>query len=466
MIKSRQNDYFDFRVKYPEFVYHGYELSESDDKLVMDFHFEITGLSEFRPHWEIDKLATDSCVDVEDKRLDELAFSLGMVELVSYWKITCSPNVKITCGALSAQQAQWWKKLYSKGLGEFFYVNDINADYNDFINIINSNNVIKDIFSNKNTIDNNKVLIPIGGGKDSAVTLELLKDYTDRYCYIINPRKATTDTITASGIAADKVIIATRSLDKNMLDLNKQGFLNGHTPFSALVAFSSIIAAYINSIGFVALSNESSANESTVLGSDVNHQYSKSVKFETDFIEYEAKYISSGVKYFSLLRPMTELGIARLFSKMKQYHAIFRSCNVGSKDDVWCAACSKCLFVYIILAPFLSEDEMIYIFGHNMLNDEAMIPTFEQLVGVTPEKPFECVGSRDEVNAAVQELIRQYEARSQVLPKLPEYYKGLNITESYDLTEICYKYNNENHIPDSFISSIRNALSQDIADGK
>ena len=35
-----------------------------------------------------------------------------------------------------------------------------------------------------------KVMIPVGGGKDSAVTIELLKDKADIYCYIINSRDA------------------------------------------------------------------------------------------------------------------------------------------------------------------------------------------------------------------------------------------------------------------------------------
>lgn len=114
------------------------------------------------------------------------------------------------------------------------------------------------------------VLVPVGGGKDSAVTLELLKGAdVPVFAYIINPRGATIHTTESAKLTADHVISVHRTLDKRMLQLNKEGFLNGHTPFSALVAFSSVIAARMAGLSYIALSNESSANESTVQGSTV-----------------------------------------------------------------------------------------------------------------------------------------------------------------------------------------------------
>jgi len=455
---GRLGQFFEFRKKYPEFIYAGYSISESNKSVGLDFHFIIPGLAEFKPHWDIVKLSSCS-VDLKDNRLNELVFSLGMVELVSYWKTTCSPQVHVACGSLSAAQSDWWKKLYKKGLGEFFYTNGIEVAY-DFMSIVSQENRSCPPKENRMSGNKTKVLIPIGGGKDSAVTLELLKDHSERFCYIINPRKATLDTVSVSSISNEKVIVANRTLDENMLALNKQGFLNGHTPFSALVAFSSVIAAYIHGIEFIALSNESSANESTVLDSDVNHQYSKSLEFESDFIDYEAKYISSGVKYFSLLRPLTEIGIAKIFSRLEKYHSIFQSCNVGSKKDIWCANCPKCLFVYIILSPFLSEDQMMSIFGKNMLNDSGLMSVFEKLIGLQQEKPFECVGSCDEVNAALQELIRQYESHHTSLPELIRYYKVLGITNKYDVSEMCSSYDENNHVPERFVQIIKNELKQ------
>ncbi|NLZ83398.1 MAG: hypothetical protein GX915_07025, partial [Clostridiales bacterium] len=302
------------------------------------------------------------------------------------------------------------------------------------------------------------VLIPIGGGKDSVTTLEILREDTKRFSYIINPRQATIDTVNVSEISKENLIVARRSLDDNMIKLNKDGFLNGHTPFSALVAFSSVIAAYINNIEFVALSNEASANESTILETDINHQYSKSYEFELDFINYEAEYINSKVKYFSLLRPLTELKIAQLFSKHTLYHGIFRSCNSGSKSNSWCGMCPKCLFVYIILSPFITRTNMIEIFNKDLLDDRALKETFEKLIGIKPEKPFECVGSRGEVNAALDETLLQYKDRNQPLPYLLEYYNESCEAGEHDINYYLTYFDSNNSVPNPFYDILKSKI--------
>lgn len=240
-----------------------------------------------------------------------------------------------------------------------------------------------------------------------------------------------------------------------MLRLNAEGFLNGHTPFSAMVAFSSVLTAFVNGIPFVALSNESSANESTVLGSDVNHQYSKSFEFESDFVNYEKEHIGSGVHYFSLLRPFTEVKIAEMFSKFKEYHGIFRSCNAGSKQDIWCNKCAKCLFVYIILSPFLDESGMRGIFGENLLDKFELKPIFDKLIGIMPEKPFECVGSYNEVNAALQALLRKYKEKGLPLPALLEYYGEMDDIPQFNLDDFCNSFDNNNLIPEYFLNLLK-----------
>ena len=176
------------------------------------------------------------------------------------------------------------------------------------------------------------------------------------------------------------------------------------------MAFLGIFCALISGKEFVVLSNESSANEATDEETGANHQYSKSLEFEIDFVKYVEKYINSHIKYFSLLIGMREIDIANNFSEFKQYHKIFRSCNVGSKNggNEWCGKCPKCLFVYIMLAPFLEKNELIDIFGHDLLDDEELRAYFRQLTGEEKTKPFECVGTRDEVNEAVALIKEKY----------------------------------------------------------
>lgn len=302
------------------------------------------------------------------------------------------------------------------------------------------------------------VLVPIGGGKDSVVTLELLRQSgVPLYGYIINPRGATVHTAEVAGLDGGHLMEVRRTLDQNMLELNQKGYLNGHTPFSALVAFSGLIGAKLLHLPYVALSNESSANESTVLGSTVNHQYSKSFKFERDFHQYAAEYLPGSAYYFSLLRPLSEFQIARFFARQKLYHGVFRSCNAGSKTDSWCGHCPKCLFVYLILSPFLTSDEVRAIFGTNMLEDSSMTFTLDQLVGIEEEKPFECVGSRDEINAALVLTIDRMEEEGEPLPLLLRHYKqsGMYAGRKAGRDRYFAYYDDENLVPEPFAALVK-----------
>lgn len=461
--------YLSLREQYPRFAYRGYEIEENDSCLKITYRFETLGLSEFAPVWVFPKAEGDCRRWSEDRLMQDMIFSLGMVELISYWKIACPPTVTVEAGRLNQDQIDWWKDLYFNGLGEFFYVNGIKeADPNHFMDIQCAGQLkapCTDQYKERHeecgveTVGKgNGVLVPIGGGKDSAVTLELLRLAGKPVCaYIINPRGATIHTTEVAGLDAAHVISAKRTLDSNMLELNRQGYLNGHTPFSALVAFSGIIAARMHGLTMVALSNESSANESTVQGSTVNHQYSKSFKFEEDFHYYQTTYLKGSAYYFSMLRPLSEFQIARFFAGQKQYHGIFRSCNAGSKTDSWCGHCPKCLFVYLILSPFLKPQEVRDIFGRNMLDDWDMKETLDQLIGIEEEKPFECVGSRDEINTAIVLTIKGLVEAGEALPCLLSYYKTTDLYQTFRTRGDQYStyYDGNNLVPDDLAGLVR-----------
>ena len=488
-MENNTKKYEEFRNQYPEFIYHSYEITDGKDSLTVTYHFEIPGLARFAPVWTFPKPKTAKRREQEswgagsDKELDrsgsgadplleKMIFSLGMTELVSYWKITCSPLVRVEAGGLTARQIDWWKDLYFNGLGEFFYVNGIReAEISGFMDIRTEDGSLPDISAEEGSMQSAAgtqahrnpdspagVLVPIGGGKDSAVTLELLKEAGENIVgYIINPRGATLHTAEKAGLSKDQVICVRRTLDKNMLELNKQGFLNGHTPFSAIVAFSSLVAARLYGLSWIALSNESSANESTVLGSTVNHQYSKSFRFEKDFHDYAKEYLPGSAYYFSLLRPLSEFQIARYFAGCRDYHPVFRSCNAGSKTDEWCGHCPKCLFVYLILSPFLSPGELAEIFGRDMLEDESLRDTLEKLTGIQEEKPFECVGSRSEINTAIVMTIQKWEKEGRKLPLLLEYYKTTGLYERYAEEGDHYStyYDPENLVPEKWLALVK-----------
>ena len=423
---SNQAKYNSYRQTYPEFVYESFKYDVQSDGLHIVFTFRISDFV-FQPKAFIPS-RTFLNFDQPKTILDTLIFNIGMIELVSYWKCACPPLVTVHCGSLSEDQILFWKKLYFNGLGEFFYTNGISANMDDFVKVESVKCIVEnypDTATNSqlSTLNSQLYIVPIGGGKDSVVSLTLLKSKSTPL--IMNPRGATVGCIEADGRTMDDVIVIQRTIDPLLLKLNSQGFLNGHTPFSAMLAFYTLLAAQLRGVSNIALSNEGSANEATVIDLGVNHQYSKSLEFENDFREYVQQHISPSYNYFSLLRPLSELQIAMLFSRLDEFHEVFRSCNVGSKQDVWCGHCAKCLFAYIILSPFIPPNRLESIFGKNMLDDDSMRHEFLQLTGRSETKPFECVGTVSEVNTAISMTIDRWYANASNRPRLLDDFTSL-----------------------------------------
>ena len=444
MDKSEQ--FKQYREMYKEFYFNNYEITEDDDAIYLEYEFEIPGLTKFTPKTKILKKKLNF-KNIKSKYAQNMAFNIGLVELISYWKSTCSPRVIIKCGYLSEDQINWWKKLYFFGLGELFFINNIKTNINEFLSIeciAEENSLEYEIIDD----DSDGYIVPIGGGKDSVVTLETLKiDKKHDFCLIINPKPVTLKCAEIAGLEDNNIIEIYRAIDRNLIDLNEKGFINGHTPFSSMLAFVSYFVAYLLSKKYIALSNENSANESNVVGEKINHQYSKSFEFECDFEYYSSKYLKAPVKYFSFLRPLNELQIAKIFSKHEKYHSTFKSCNVGSKskDWKWCCNCAKCLFAYIILSPFLYKEKLVNIFGEDMFQNKELCNIFIELTGNGETKPFDCVGTFEEVNFAISKTIENISENNMDLPYLLKYYK--DNFELVDTTkDITKLYNEENNL--------------------
>lgn len=442
------NKYNELRNEYDTFIYDSYEIEELENTTKITYNFIVPSLTQYKPTLEVKKFKIDSFTK-------NLIFHIGLVELVSYWKATCSKNVIIKAGYINKEQIEFFKKLYFYGLGELFYTNGITPNYDDFINIkceLEEQNIeIPNYVGNGN-------LIPIGGGKDSNVTLEIMKsDFEDNLCFIINPKQVTLSCAQTAGYSNEKIVTVKRTIDKNLIELNKQGFINGHTPFSALVAFLSYFNAYITGKKYILLSNESSANESNVDGTKINHQYSKTYEFECDFNEYTKKYFKIDIKYFSLLRPLSEYQIAMLFSNYEKYHEIFKSCNVGSKKEPWhwCCSCPKCLFVYIILSPFLYKEKLIRIFGEDLFEKEDLLDIFIELTGYGKTKPFECVGTYEEVRYAITKTISKLDKKPYLLKYYKEHFELENLNKNLE-----NKYNLENNLNPYFENLLKSELKK------
>lgn len=450
------------RRLHPVFVYRGFDVRYVNQNLIFTSDFFVAPNIEFHPQVTIFNIPPTQYKTIPQPVLKNMAFHLGLAEIPSYWKAACSPKIVIEAGSLDKNQLKWWKNFILQGLGEFFFTNQIDFTAKDFLTIKTNDKTSKKSPVFRFTAELQTTLVPIGGGKDSIVTLELLKSRLPIVLFSLNPTSAAQNIIKSE--SKIKSVVANRKIDPVLLGLNQKGYLNGHTPFSGYLAFLLVLIAMIEKNGFIAVSNEAGANQGNVKyhGKIINHQYSKSFNFEKFFAAYSKKYLSPNIRYFSFLRPLHEIQIAKLFVNYPGFFPIFRSCNVGQKQNRWCGECPKCLFVYLMLSAFTEPQQVINVFGKDLLDSPALIELGQKLTGVTGNKPFECVGTYQETLVAFF-LILDRRKNEKEFPALLRYFRK-KILPGYpkikeDSRRLLASWNQENLLPEKFERILKPQMS-------
>jgi len=403
------------RALHPAIRYRGYSTARSGSLVEVMFHITLDPGLEFSP------TLTFAAPDVSDDALLPYLHQIGMVELISYWKAACPQKVVIETHSLIDEQAEWWHDLFIHGLGEFFFQNDIDPSSPDLLLIESHGESLPRRSRNSIGERSSGELVLAAGGKDSSLTLELLKSFdasVRREVMMLNPTRSSLASAQIAGY--HNPIVVRRTIDPNLIALNKRGYLNGHTPFSAYLAFLSTMIADIHGLGSVIVSNERSASEENTIfhGLAVNHQYSKGIRFERRVRNYMAQELPGSATYYSLIRPLYDLQVSALFAQHAASHLTsFRSCNVGQREDRWCCRCPKCAFVGITLAPFVSVGQHVEIFGEEFFETGEIVAALEELTGLRDHKPFECVGTLRESRDAVVLTLNRYRQTKQSPPR-------------------------------------------------
>jgi hypothetical protein len=471
------------RERHPSFRYESYRITPTNNGIELKYHFLISPQISFRPTLRL-PLADPASGEriAADPLVNRLAFLIGMVELLSYWKTCCSPIIEVAAGPLNQNEMVFWERLIRSGLGEFFYTNQIPPSIDFMILASPDRQLACYSGDSSHATDPDSFMVLVGGGKDSTLTLELLRK--GAHCqklklaaFVLNPISASLESIQVAGYST--CLIATRQIDPQLRDLNSRGYLNGHTPFSALLAFVSSLVAYINGYRHVLASNEASASEGNIEfhGMDINHQYSKSFEFESLFKEY-AKNLQIPVEYLSFLRPINELQICALFSAISSQLQVFRSCNreqtlaarsrekeggaagPGPKRSGWCANCPKCVFTYLCLSCFLPQDKLVEIFGVNPSAQPNFLNLVAELSGLTEHKPFECVGTYEEVRACLKHLSDNSLLQAETTLALKTLLSSHCIKDGQTISRLLSAWNNQHFLSSSLETIIKEALSQ------
>jgi len=335
--------------------------------------------------------------------LDAVLWLLHLVAGVSYYKTAVPPRIAIETSPLSASVAAFCDRLYRRGLSEFAYRNRIELAERIFFPVGGPERAPVRMPATR------RALIPIGGGKDSIVALEMMRT-SDRSVTLFSVGDLPPIHATVATAGLPRVLVR-RELSPHLSEVNRDGAWNGHVPVTAIVSCIALVVAARHGFDEVVMANERSASEGSLRwqGEEVNHQYSKSLVFERD-LRAALGNVIDGITYFSVLRSASELTIARAFARLDRYHQAFTSCNATLRLDEarraasWCGDCPKCRFVFLVLAPVMERSQLSTIFGRNLLDVPDQYPGFTALAAVGEPKPFECVGEVAETLAAFRLL--------------------------------------------------------------
>lgn len=346
---------------------------------------------------------------------------LHLIAGVSYYKAAVAPDIRIDAYAIDADTAALLTEVYENGLGEFAYRNGLSL-----------RGKIRFPHAPAPSPDAERIglsahaLVAIGGGKDSLVSIEALRAAgVEQTVTWIGSSPLIAACAGRTGLPTLNI---TRQLAPALFEYNRQGAYNGHIPVTAINSAILVLAALLRGFDQVVFSNERSASygseildEHGRVVAEVNHQWSKGWAFENAFGAHVEKHVAADLHYYSLLRPLSELAVARQFAKTDRYDAHFSSCNrnfhiLGERPaNRWCGQCPKCHFVFLALAPFMPKPRLMGIFGRNLLDDATLAPGFDALIEYRDHKPFECVGEGREARAAFVALAQRPAWREDVL---------------------------------------------------
>lgn len=342
---------------------------------------------------------------------------LHLVAGVSYYKAAVPPEIRIEAYDIDADTAALLTSIYENGLGEFAYRNGLKL----------RGRIVFPAAAGAATAPvaglSEHAVVAIGGGKDSLVSIEALRaSGVEQTVAWVGGSPLIAACAARTGLPTLNI---GRALSPVLFDLNRRGALNGHIPVTAVNSAILALAALLRGHDQVVFSNERSASYGSLIPGtgEVNHQWSKGWDFERDFAAHLRCHVAADLRYYSLLRPFSELAVARQFARIDHYDAYFSSCNrnfhlLGERPaQRWCGVCPKCHFVFLALAPFMPKPRLMGIFGRNLLDEADQAPGFDALMEYRDHKPFECVGEGRESRAAMELLANSAAWREDALVK-------------------------------------------------
>ncbi len=401
------------------FRYDNYRIA--DDSQSVEFNYSLTHAGE---NFELTEQLHFPVPITEQRETQQALRGLHLALGISYYKIFIPESIKHPY-EMDETEASFWNDVWKNGLGEFLFTNQLTHD--DLAKFYPQSGIMSK--GDHRAEWNDAAILGIGGGKDSIVAGELLKAAgVNLEGFVL----ATSDQLGQTQQVADKMGIPLhpiqRVIDPKMLLLNKRpDSYNGHVPISLVFALVGTVAAASLGSRYIVVANESSSSIPRVHTGDVavNHQWSKSFEFESMFRDYVHKNISNSLEYFSAVRPLNSVSIAKLFATYPDYFYAFTSDNsvfkINPEDRPvgrWSLNSAKSLSSFILLSPWIDAELLTEMFGRDFLDEEVLEDLFLSLLGEKGDQPLDCVGTIDELRSSLQRTVNDGKFANSLLVNL------------------------------------------------
>jgi UDP-N-acetyl-alpha-D-muramoyl-L-alanyl-L-glutamate epimerase len=451
------------REEYPVFRIENALAVPGPSGVRLEFAFAAGDLR-FRPVVELTGFRPDEAGRVVTVTAQRMVRALAIIEAFSYWKALCSPVIEVAPPAPGAAELDWWQAFWPEAMGEFFYRNQIDYTAPGFLVIRGpaGSGGVPAVSgpSAAGVAPAGPPLVLFSGGKDSLALARIVAASAGPAApadfFLYNPGERLR-ALAGSLAGTGRLVEVRRAILPELLRLNAAGHPNGHTPFSAYLAFAAMLAGYLRGSGPVMAGNSRSDDEPNVpayLGRPVNHQWTKSYEFEMAVRSYRDRWLPGAPGYSSPLRPLYELQLIASLAGDVDTYLRTASCNRAA-DGGWCRSCAKCAWVFLATAALFSHNLAVRKTGGDMFADPGLSGVYQEMAGLAGVKPFECTGSEGEVRAAIRAVGEGREPDA--YPALAACLREPAVRAARPLAELLAGWGHDGLVPAAVLSQVSEA---------
>ena len=121
------DQFLELRNRFDRFVYESFRIRCEAGVVHCVFSYRMQGVDRLvtLEHQVRFVLLSWDAAFVPDALFTRSVFLLGLAEAVSYWKTACPFRLEVEAGPLAPSELAFWERLFTRGLGEFWYLNGI-----------------------------------------------------------------------------------------------------------------------------------------------------------------------------------------------------------------------------------------------------------------------------------------------------------------------------------------------------